>query len=164
MKAYYRTEIFADNTRQRMKLWEKVVNMGIPEYGTFMFHMPADAWAAEITGFDPKYKYYREFLQAKHDYTYANGKGSRGVYWEWIFESDHIYEVKHRISWQRSERFFCTVDNDGNVIKMEKKEVIECLKRRLALMCLPQRKDVFLMCLTTSPASTCHSVGEKTVP
>lgn len=162
MKAFIRGEVFGDNARQQMQLCAKIVNMGLPGYGSWFFHCPSNTWAAEIIGFDKKFKYCREFLKGKRDYTYGNSNGSRGIYWEWILESGRIYEIKRQISWSSTERFFCVVDNNGDIVKLDEKDVIECLKRRSALMCLPQHKDVSLMCLTTSRASTFHLAEEKT--
>lgn len=164
MKAFIRGEAFADDFQQELRLVRNILDFGIPGLGKAIFSWPSDTWAAEIIDFDKKYKYQRKFLKGKKDYTYSNGKGSRGIYYEWILESNHIYDIKRRVSWGRCERFFCTVNEDGDIIKIDEQEVIECLKRRSALMCLPQHKDVSLMCLTTFPASTCHSVGEKTAP
>jgi len=122
------------------------------------------SWVAEITGFDKKYKYQRTFLKGKKDYSESNSKGSRGIFAEYILESGHIYDIKSQYSNKGKERYFCTVDDLGNIIYMKEKEVIECLKLRSALMCIPQQNSAYLMCLTTSPVSTYHLVGEKTAP
>jgi len=162
MKAFIRGEIFSDDLKQKFRIAENIANYYAIGAGSAMFSWPSDTWAAEITGLNPKYKFERKFLKGKKDYTYSNGKGSRGIFFEWALESGHIYEIKRRISWGKIERFFCTVCENGDIIKLEEKDVIECLKHRSALMCLPQRKDVSLMCLTTSPVSMCHSAEEKT--
>lgn len=41
----------------------------------------------------------------------------------YILESGHYYEVKRRISWKRSERFFCVVTDQGDIEEVEREEV-----------------------------------------
>ena len=164
MKAFIRGEAFADDFQQELRLVRNILDSGIPGLGKAIFSWPSDTWAAEIIDFDKKYKYQRKFLKWKKDYTHSNSKGSRGIYYEWTLESNHIYDIKRRISWGRCERFFCTVNESGDIVELDEKEVIECLKRRLALMCLPQHKDVSLMCLTTFHVFTFRLAEEKTVP
>ena len=162
MKAYIRGEAIGDDAIQLSRFYEGMLNMILPNLGTAICHMPSNIWAAEITGFDPKYKYKRKFLRGKKDYSHANSKGSRGVYVEWVLESGRIYQIKRPVSWNNVECFFCTVNENGDIISLSEQEVIECLKRRSALMCLPQQNNVSLMCLTTFPAFTYHSAEEKT--
>jgi hypothetical protein len=162
MKAFIRGEVFTDDFRQELHLVRSIFDSQIPGFGTALFSWPSDTWAAEIVGFDKKYKYQRIFLRGKKDYTYANGKGSRGIYLEWILESGHIYDIKRRVSWSRCERFFCTVTENGDIERLDEKDVIECLKRRSALMCLPPPGSESLMCLTTSRESMYRLAGEKT--
>ena len=139
MKAYLEIELFGENTRQMFKLWENIINMGAPGLGTITFGgMPPSGGVAEITGFDPKYKYARNFLKRKLDYSRANSKGSRGVFAEYILESGKIYEVKQQISWKKVDRYFCTVTNDGDIERLDEKEVIEWLKSRSESTSLPQ--------------------------
>lgn len=139
MKAYLEIELFGENARQMFKLWETIINTGAPGLGTITFGgMPSSGWVAEITGFDPKYKYARNFLKRKLDYSRANSKGSRGVYAEYILESGKIYEVKEQTSWKKVYRYFCTVNNDGEIVILNESEVIEWLKSRSESTSLPQ--------------------------
>ena len=87
-------------------------------------------WVAQILGRDPKYKYRREFLRPKVDYTRSNSVGSRGVYANYILEDGQYYEVKAPLSWRHSEQYFCTVEN-GSIRRVTKEEVDEWLKLRL---------------------------------
>ena len=121
MKAILSLETFGDDLRQEMKLFRKVFAL----YGeTDAFDQtigvpPASSWAAEIVGPDPKYRLARRFLRGNVDYSHANGNGSRGVRKEFILESGHIYEVRSQETWSHFSRYFCTVSEDGEVIKID---------------------------------------------
>lgn len=129
MKAYLEIEIFGDNIRQEMKLYASITNMIVSGLGDSTFgKMPSSGWVAEIIGFDAKFKYTRQFLKSKKDYSRANSVGSRGIFQEYILESDKIYEVKKQISQKNNLRYFCKVDNEGNIITIQENEVIEWLK------------------------------------
>ncbi len=95
--------------------------------------MKASYFVAEITGFHPKFKYERKFLQCKKDYKNANSKGSRGVFAFYILESGKIYDVLDPYSWKNSHRYFCIVDELGNIEILTKEEVDKCLKDRSEL-------------------------------
>ncbi len=131
MKTCLEIELFGEDARQLFRLWEAIGNMASSGLGTATFGgMPPSGWAAEITGFDPKYKYARSFLKRKLDYSRANSKGSRGVYAEYILESGKVYEVKEQISWKKLQRYFCTVNQEGDIIVLTESEAIEWLKNR----------------------------------
>lgn len=132
MKAYLEIELKWDNTRQLMKLWDNIMYMGVSKHGvpkkyaeTFK-PMPSTGWIAEIIGFDPKFKYQRDFVKFKKDYSRANSKGSRGVYAVYILESGKIYDIK-----DNKFRYFAIVENDGNIKEIPETEVLKCLKARL---------------------------------
>lgn len=131
MKAFLELELFSEDTRAMAKLYSNIADCIVPGLGGMVIGtIPPSSWVAEITGFDEKYKYARKFLKPKKDYSRANSKGSRGVFAEYIIESRKIYEVKASLTWRRIERYFCTVDEEGEIIKLEESEVIECLKSR----------------------------------
>lgn len=136
VKGYIRAEIFGDDVRQKFKLAHNIFNDAAPGagIGDKEFGIPSNTWCAEITGLDSKYKYQRCFLHGKKDYTHANGKGSRGMYYEWVLESGHIYEVKEQTSWSHCERFFCTVSDEGNIINLSEGELIKMLKKPVGEM------------------------------
>jgi len=129
MKAVLEIELFGDDTRQLCKLWRNIMNEGMPGLGDMTIGtMPRNSWVAEITGTDPKYKYKRKFLKSKKDYSRANSKGSRGVFIEYLLESGCYYDVSAQTSWKNVDRYFCTVNDEGDIVKMSEEEVIQCLK------------------------------------
>ncbi len=132
MKAILEIELFGEDTRKMLKLWTSIANDALEGLGDMVIgNMPPSGWVAEIIGFDPKYKYARNFLKRKLDYSRANSKGSRGVYAEYILESGKIYEVKEQTSWKRSHRYFCTVNQEGDIITIGEGEVQEWLRNHL---------------------------------
>ncbi len=84
--------------------------------------LPNRYWVAEITGLSKKYKYERNFLSCKKDYTKANSTGTRGIYAYYTLEENKLYEVKDPKSWGRTERYFCIIQ-DGELVKLEQEEV-----------------------------------------
>lgn len=67
-------------------------------------------WVAQITGYDSRYGYKREFVSpSKMDFSQANSAKSRGVYAIYKLEPG-VYEVSDPQSWQRTERYFVKVD------------------------------------------------------
>jgi hypothetical protein len=126
MKAYLELELRGDGIREMSKLYKYLGNEAAPGLGTALFSFPPSAWVAEITGPDSKYKYQRKFLRLKKDYSRSNSKGSRGVYAEYILDSGRLYEVK-----DFKNRYFCTVSDDGDIIKLNESEVQEWLKNHL---------------------------------
>jgi hypothetical protein len=80
-------------------------------------------WVAELTGFSKQHRYRRLFLRGQKDYTQANSMGSRGVYEHFLLEPGRVYEVYARLTWHRSDRYFCRVDADGGVERIDEVEV-----------------------------------------
>jgi hypothetical protein len=129
MKAVLRIELYGEDTRTLMKSWSSFINQASPGLGDATIgSLPPSGWVAEITGYDDRYKYARSFLERKLDYSHSNSKGSRGIFAEYILESEHYYEVKRQISWGKSDRYFCVVDYDGNIIKIPEDLLKENLK------------------------------------
>ena len=125
MKAYIEIEKIGADVSQIMRLYTNIANDAVPGLGTMTFGKdPFSKWVAKITGFDPKYKYAREFLRYKKDYTRANNKGSRGVYQCYLLESGFVYEVKGK----KGHRWFCEVDDEGNINEITGKEVDQWIK------------------------------------
>jgi hypothetical protein len=87
-------------------------------------------WIAEITGRDDKFGMARKFIESKLTRKHANGAHTRGVDLWFILESGHLYEVKHSISWTRSERYFCIVTDSGDIQRITKAEVEQWLNGR----------------------------------
>lgn len=123
MKIFIELELRGDDVGQLGKMYASIGNDITPGLGTSIFSIPPSAWIAEITGTDPKYKFKREFLRYKKDYSRANSVGSRGVYANYILESGKIYDIK-----EHKDRFYCTVTDNGNIVRLSESEVIECLK------------------------------------
>jgi hypothetical protein len=84
---------------------------------------PDPCWVAKITGFRGTDYFQREHLHGKKDYTNSNSKGTRGIFVWYTLETGKYYEVESRLSWSRSEHYFCKTDDNGDIIKVERKEV-----------------------------------------
>jgi len=82
----------------------------------------SQAWVAKISPGSKK-----EFLRPNVDYSKANNKATRGVYKYYWLEEGEVYEVSKPISWKRTERFFCRIE-DGKVVKITKEEASRCQK------------------------------------
>ena len=134
MKAALTMEIFGEDDRALVKAWTRVVDLVVPGLGEYTVgKMPVTYWAAEITGFDPKYKYTRKFLRCKKDYSRSNSIGSRGIFAEYTLESGHIYQILQQYSWKRSEKYFCAVSEEGDIAELTEEEVINWLNNTLGL-------------------------------
>jgi len=132
MKTTLKIECIGDNTDQMFKFYKKMTSdaVGATLAEKTFGKIPASYFVAEITGFHVKFKYERTFLQCKKDYKNANSKGSRGVYAWYILESGKIYDVLEPYSWKGSHRYFCTVDQEGDIQILTKEDVDICLKNR----------------------------------
>ena len=124
MKGILILELFGEDTRQLFKICRGMFEVGGVDFGRMYFdrHIgtpPRSSWVAEITGPDEKYGLSREFLSGKMDYSKANGKGSRGIFAEYILSPGKIYEVKSQETWSRSRRYFCTVGDDGEIVELD---------------------------------------------
>ncbi|MEQ2441793.1 hypothetical protein [Solibaculum intestinale] len=124
MKAVIKLELFGENTRQMCKVYRSAFREnGCAEiFDTVVGVPPRSSWVAEVLGPSEKYRLERNFLKPKLDYSRANGIGSRGVFAEYILESGKLYEVKSQESWSRTDRYFCIVDQDGDVIKISEED------------------------------------------
>lgn len=67
----------------------------------------------------------------KWDYSNANSKGSRGVYIHYILESGRLYQVAEPTSWKNSKHYFCTVDEEGDIIELTKEHAQEWQRQRI---------------------------------
>lgn len=84
-------------------------------------------WVAKLLDIDWQFHFKREFMRPQKDFTHANSTGSRGVYLYYVLKPG-IYEVNERLSWRKTKRWFCRVNDKAEIIKLEKEEVINCLK------------------------------------
>ncbi len=90
-------------------------------------------WCAELVGFDLRYGFRRRFLRPKIDYTAANSRGSRGVWFWWTLAEGRFYEAKYPVTWQRHRRLFLTATRDGDLREdLTLEEVQQWLSARLA--------------------------------
>lgn len=117
-------ELFGEDTRQLCKLYRGMFEEAWGDLGKICFDkyigsIPRSSWVAEITGPDEKYGLFREFLRGKIDYSKSNSKGSRGIFAEYILSTGKIYEVKSQETWNRFRRYFCIVDNDGEIVEID---------------------------------------------
>lgn len=85
-------------------------------------------WVAHIVGTDPQFGLSRRFLEPSTDYAHANSKASRGVYLCFILETGNLYEVKERVSWSKSARYFCAVTECGDIQILDDDEALEWQK------------------------------------
>lgn len=128
MKAFLRVELFCEDARQFCKIVEIICKVNLGDqlgkaYFDEAFGMPSrSSWVAKVTGPDETYGLHREFLRAKIDYSQSNSKGSRGIFAEYILEQGKIYEVKAQVSWSRAERYFCTVNDCGDIVEISEEE------------------------------------------
>ena len=141
MPKVLKIECIGDDTDQYTKLYRGITNHLFPGLGDLTFgKMPKRYWVAEIKGFCDKFKYTREFLRSKKDYSQANSVGSRGVFAYYILEENKVYEVKSPKTWKHSDRYFCTVIG-GEIFELTQEEVDTWLKNNLASMCLLQPEN-----------------------
>ena len=119
MKGIVKIEAVYDNIYQEARFYQKITNLAFPGLGDLTFGLKKDYWVAKIIGFDPNFKYKREFIKGKKDYLKSNSKGSRGIFIYYLLESGFIYEVKNN----SKRRYFCKVNDDGDIIEISKEEV-----------------------------------------
>ena len=128
MLAAIELELIGDDARVECNGYRSIMNAAVPGSGDLLGGIPPSGWIAEIIGFHTKYKYDRVFLKGKKDYSRSNSKGSRGVYASYLLESGKLYDVKSKISWKRSERYYCRVEENGDIKRISEEELIECLR------------------------------------
>ena len=142
MSKVLKVECIADHADHLMKVHRNLANSLIPGLGDYTFgKMPRGYWVAEIIGRHPKFRFQREFLRFKKDYSEANSIGSRGVYAYYILEDNKVYEVCSPISWKNTDRYFCTVVG-GEIIRLTKEEVDEWLNDTLTQMSSQPQSNV----------------------
>lgn len=79
-------------------------------------------WVAQITGRDAKFGLRRKFLPANWQRKDANGAHTRCVYLWFVLESGRLYEVSAPVSWRKRERYFCRVNNAGEIFRVSEQE------------------------------------------
>lgn len=91
---------------------------------------PRKPWVAEILGSDSIYRLKRRFVPANWSRKYANGAHSRGVVLWFVLKPNTYYEVKSPTSWRSHDRYFCRVNDDGEILKISREEVVEWARNR----------------------------------
>lgn len=128
MKATLSLEFIGADSADWLNAMTRQFNQVAPGLGDLMIGRAKNSpWVAEILGRHPHFKLDRRFLKSNRDYSRANSKGSRGVYLWYVLESDHLYEVNARVSWKNSNRYFCSVTEDGDIYTLNDEEVEEWL-------------------------------------
>lgn len=61
------------------------------------------------------------------DYSRSNGKGSRGVYVNYVLAENILYFVRSPVSWKRVDEYFCAVDTQGSIYRLSAEEAKEWL-------------------------------------
>lgn len=132
MKATIALEYIGESSDSRLALWTGILNELKDSLGRAVIGnpRPRKPWVAELTGINEKFGYERTFLPANWDRRHANGTHSRGVELWFILESGHIYQVHVPTSWRNTARYFCTVSDAGEVVRINESLVQQWLKNR----------------------------------
>ena len=125
MLTYVRLERVGGSNRT---IHHEMIRHAAPETAHLFKFPNTQPWIARITGLCDKYKYRREFIRARRNYHSANSAGTRGIYYEFYFEaSPHdVFEVWHKPSWKRAERYFCRFVN-GEPVRISEDQVCQSL-------------------------------------
>lgn len=93
---------------------------------------PFTPWLAEITGRTPQFGFQRRFLRADRDYSGANRKGTRGIEHSWTLSVNRVYEAEYSTSWTKTRRVFLRADPAGDVVEIDREEVLAWLDHAAA--------------------------------
>lgn len=74
---------------------------------------PKAPYVCCITGINRDGQFIRVYLRGDKDYTEANSVGSRGVYLYYLLHTHRVYEVCRRVSWSKTEKYYCIVTQEG---------------------------------------------------
>lgn len=81
-------------------------------------------WCALLLGVDEKFGYRREFLDPKVDYTHANSRGTRGVWFWFTLTSGQYYEARYPLNWRTRTHQFLTATTAGDVVDVDEDEIV----------------------------------------
>lgn len=128
MKAALCLEAIGHNTFKQIQNFEKFASrIGIG----YEDQIPQPCWVAELVRWYPvDEEYLKRFLDFKIDYSKSNLKGSRGIFYCYVLESDGIYQIKKRISWSKSQIYFIKVTNGGEILEITEGEARQCLNEK----------------------------------
>lgn len=88
----------------------------------------AKPWVARVD-IDAGGSVQREFLPKHKDYSSSNSAGTRGVRYCFILDENTPYEVFHKSSWNKIDRYFCSVMN-GEIQRLSFEQMVEWVDRR----------------------------------
>ncbi len=132
MRAALRLELFGDDLRSFERGLPKELRDLLLDPAGEGYEPPLRPWVARIAGLHIGHgTFKREFVRGHKDYRRANGIGSRGVMM-WYTLEPGIYEVNEQVSWRRWERYFLRVDEQGSMHRIEREEVIACLRNAIS--------------------------------
>ena len=127
MKQVLKIEWLAFGSNQYLLRMDKWLEASGLIYSSEDKHKSNRPWVAEIIGQYPSKKLKRLFVEGSVDFSEASKNGDRGVMITFILESGRIYEVKYKITLKRISRYFCTVTDSGEILKINEDEVEQCL-------------------------------------
>lgn len=84
-------------------------------------------WVAEIIGEDKKFKYKREFLKPLCDYSEANSKKTRGIYFYYHLFPNKIYHIYEHLTWKKERKYYAHIVN-GELKEITEEEVEKWIK------------------------------------
>ena len=125
MRAVLKLEAIGDNYFAYRRFRERI-NPQMERHVWQMTKRGMRPWVARITGFDSRFGYHREFIDGVRDYTQSTSTGARGIFIYYALRPG-LYEVNERISWHRSRRYFCRIE-DTDIQEVSENEVLECLR------------------------------------
>lgn len=79
-------------------------------------------WVDELTGLMLSGMFQRTRLKPKADYTHANSRGTRGVWFFWTLECGPVYHTRYRSTWTDWHERYLTVGPDGRLIDTTEQE------------------------------------------
>lgn len=110
--------------------WGRVVTPALRRLRPGVDYNPRP-WVAEVIPGTQGRLWDRCYLQAAgNDYRESNGRGTRGVRRHYILESGKLYEVQRMTSWEKAERVFMRVTNEGEIQELNREEVLTCLRNK----------------------------------
>lgn len=87
-------------------------------------------WLAEVTGYDPKYGYEREFLRAARDWRTGSASGHRLEYC-WTLQLNKVYQACWPDGARRTRKAFLRATPEGDVTEISEEEVTGWLALRI---------------------------------
>lgn len=88
------------------------------------------AWVREVVGFGERGLEYHE-LKGQMDYSEANSVASRGAYKRFFVKPCRLYHVSSPKTWRRTDEYFCTISDRGEICRMAFDEALKWLQNNL---------------------------------